>query len=81
MITENFWLPLPVENLERLFIDTFEYRLHKIKITTQGKASVAHIYDGSVQVFETRGSDTEQALRDAKKWIDEQDEVAPVYDL
>ena len=81
MITENFWLPLPVENLERLFIDTFEYRLHKIKITTEEKAHIAHVYDGPVQVFETRGSDTEQALRDAKKWIDEQDEVASVYDL
>lgn len=81
MMPGNFWMPVPLENIERVFLDTFEYRLHIIKIRTAGKAVVAHIYDGPVEVFAVRGADVEHALRDAKRWINEQDEVAPVHDL
>lgn len=81
MMPGNFWMPLPFKAIERVLVDTFEYRLHTIKIKPEGKAIVARIYDGPGLVFEAYGSDTEHALTEAKNWIDEQDEVAPVYNL
>lgn len=81
MLIPNFLTPTHAENLKRTLIDTFEYRLHVIKIKPQGRTYTAHIYDGTEKVFETHGVDSEQALRIAKAWIDEQDEVTPTYDL
>lgn len=81
MLIPNFLTPVQAENLQRTLIDTFEYRLHVIKVKPQGRSYAASIYDGTRKVFETHGVDTEQALRVAKAWIDEQDEVAPSYDL
>ncbi|MEZ4736168.1 MAG: hypothetical protein R3E79_54465 [Caldilineaceae bacterium] len=78
MMPGNFWMPVPLENIERVFLDTFEYRLHIIKIRATGKGAVAHVYDGPVEVFAVCNTDIELALRDAKRWVDEQDEVAPV---
>ena len=81
MLIPNFLTPVQVENLKRTLVDTFEYRLHVIKVKPQGRNYAAHIYDGTRKVFETHAVDSEQALRIAKAWIDEQDEVAPGYDL
>ena len=81
MLIPNFLTPAQAENLKRTLIDTFEYRLHVIKVKAQGSNYAAHIYDGPRKVFETHGVDSEQALRVAKEWIDEQDEVIPNYDL
>lgn len=81
MLIPNFLTPVQAENIKRTLIDTFEYRLHVIKVKIQGRNYVAYIYDGPRQVFETHGVDSEQALRVAKEWIDEQDEVIPNYDL
>ena len=81
MLIPNFLTPVQAENLKRTLMDTFEYRLHVIKVKAQGRNYVAHIYDGTRKVFETHGVDSEQALRVAKAWIDEQDEVTPTYDL
>lgn len=77
----TFWMPMQVENLKRVLVDKFEYRLYTIKLRSTGSASLAEIYDGESKVFETHGTDGEQALNEAKQWIDEQDEVAPMQDL
>lgn len=81
MLSGNFWMPLPFEMIKRAFVDTFEYRMYTVKIKAEGKATVARVYDGLVQVFEVRGSDPEHVLTEAQNWIDVQDEVAPVYNL
>lgn len=81
MLIPNFVTPVQVENLKRTLMDTFEYRLHVIKVKAQGRNYVAQIYDGPRKIFETHGVDSEQALQVAKTWIDEQDEVTPSYDL
>lgn len=81
MILSPFWTPSQVESLKRTLMDTFEYRLHVIKLLRQEGASKAQIYDGTRKIFETHGTDREGALRAAERWIDEQDEVMPVNDL
>lgn len=81
MFAPTFLTPLQAESLKRTLIDTFEYRLHTIKLKPEGRTYTAHIYDGTRRVFQTHGSDSEQALRGAKLWIDEQDEVTPAHDL
>jgi hypothetical protein len=81
MFTPTFWMPSQVEGIKHTLVDTFEYRLHLIKLKGSEGASTAEIYDGMRKVFETHGADREQALREAKQWIDEQDEVTPVNDL
>jgi hypothetical protein len=81
MFIPTFWMPTQVRNFQRMLADTYEYRLHTIKIGSEGAKRVASIYDGTRPVFKTYGIDTEQALRAAKQWIDEQDEVMPTYDL
>lgn len=80
MFTPTFWMPSQVESLKRALVDTFEYRLHVIKLKGSESASAAEIYDGARKLFETHGTDREQALREAERWIDEQDEVTPVND-
>lgn len=81
MFMPTFLMPTQVESLKRVLIDTFEYRLYTIKIRPAGATIVAEIYDGMRKVFETHGTDSEQALKEAKHWIDEQEEVAPAQDL
>jgi hypothetical protein len=81
MFTPVFIMPVQVESLQHAFIDTFEYRLHTIKIKVEGHFSTAQIYDGTRQVGVAHGADREDALAAAKQWIDEQDEVTPLYDL
>jgi len=81
MFLSPFWTPSQLDSIKRTLVDTFEYRLHVIKLKVKEGASTAQIYDGTCKVFETHGTDREQALRAAERWIDEQDEVTPVNDL
>lgn len=81
MFVPTFWMPSQAESLKRTLVDTFEYRLHIIKLKQEEGVSTAQIYDGMRKVFETHGTDHEQALRAAEQWIDEQDEVTPINDL
>ncbi len=81
MFLSPFWTPSQVESVKRTLVDTFEYRLHVIKIKSEAGASTAQIYDGTRKVFETHGADREQALYAAECWIDEQDELTPTTDL
>lgn len=81
MFIPNFWTPSQMNSIKRGLVDTFEYRLHLIKLKGEEGASTAQIYDGTRKVFETHGTDREQALREAERWIDEQDELMPVNDL
>ncbi|MCE7985862.1 MAG: hypothetical protein DYG89_32185 [Caldilinea sp. CFX5] len=81
MFLSPIWTPSQVEGIKRTLVDTFEYRLHVIKIKAEEGASTAQIYDGTRKIFETHGADREQALRAAERWIDEQDELTPVNDL
>lgn len=81
MFLSPVWTLSQVESLKRTLVDTFEYRLHVIKLKGDEGASAAQVYDGTRQVFVTHGTDREQALREAKQWIDEQDEVQPLTDL
>lgn len=81
MFLSPVWTPSQVESIKRTLVDTFEYRLHVIKLKGEEGVSTAQIYDGTRKVFETHGADREQALREAERWIDEQDELMPTNDL
>ncbi|MBX3011605.1 MAG: hypothetical protein KF832_08850 [Caldilineaceae bacterium] len=74
MFETNFLTPLHVASFNRTMADTFEYRLHTIKLKPSGATFAAQIYDGTNKIFETHGLEGEDALREAKQWIDEQDE-------
>lgn len=78
MSLSPFWTPSQIDRIQRTLVDTFEYRLHVIKLKSEEGASTAQIYDGTRKVFETHGRDREQALHAAERWIDEQGEVTPI---
>jgi hypothetical protein len=59
-----------------------DYRLHRIAVQyEEGGGCAAHIYDGDKEVLELHASTEGNAVEMAKRWIDEQDELAPEFDL
>ena len=66
---------------ETLFPTTLEYRLHVIKTATLSGRAMATIYDGRKKVFQSYGRHLGEAVSKAKRWVDEQNEVAAANDL
>ena len=74
--------PYGIIGLQRVRGRQFEYRLHQVELSTRRMGEVtATIYDGDRVVFVAHGHDEDQAIREARAWIDEQEEVASEYDL
>ncbi|MEZ4710889.1 MAG: hypothetical protein R3A44_27065 [Caldilineaceae bacterium] len=74
--------PFGIVGLQKIYGHKFEYRLHEIELTVHKMGEVtATIYDGDRVVFVVHGHDDDQAIRAARAWIDERDEVASEYDL
>lgn len=74
--------PMPYIALPAFFRKMLTYRLHQIRITrAKNNGVIATIYDGDAVIHTVQDSGREEAIRRAKEWIDEQDEVAPQFDL
>lgn len=66
---------------EDVYPATLEYRMYQIQTTHNRYEAIAVILDGEREVGRVFGKDYHQAIKRAKEWIDEQEEVPEEYDL